>query len=86
MVDKILTFTEVKWRYLTVNWELRNLFPAVGTRIKIKAGGKTIEARINKRRRIRSKKLFEILKPKIDDVLSITKRNHDTFEISLKHR
>jgi len=86
MVDKILTFSEAKWRYLTLGWELGDLFPEPGTKIKIKAGGKTMGVRINKRKRIRSAELFRILKPKMDDVLSITKRNHDTYEISLKHR
>ena len=86
MVDKILTFTEVKWHYLTLSWELTDFFPEPGTKIKIKAGGKTIVALINKRKRIRSAKLFKILKPRMGDVLSITKRNHDTYEISLKRR
>ena len=84
MVDKTLTFSEVKWRYLTISWEISDLFPDAGTRIRIKIGGKIIEARINKRKRIRSTELFKILKPKMGYVLSIQKRNNGTYEIFLK--
>ena len=69
--------------------EIQSVFPEVGTKIKIVVGGESMDATIShggNRRKIRSVKLFRILKPKMGDVLSITKRNHDTYEMSLKHR
>jgi len=84
MVDKTLTPSEVKWRYLSISWELGDFLPPIGTKIRIRIGNETIQANINKRRRIRAAKLFEILKPEKDDILSIVRKEHDIYEISLK--
>lgn len=84
MVDKILTYSEVNWRYLTISWELRDIFPEPGTKIKLIVGKESLDVTINKRKRIRSERLFEILKPRMGDVFCITRKNFDTYIVSIK--
>jgi len=86
MVDKILTYSEVNWRYLTINWELRDFFPEPGTKIRIRVKKEIVDATFNKRKRIRAARLFEALKPKAGDELSIIRKDFATYEVSLKHK
>jgi len=84
MVDKALTFSEIEWKYLTISWDMVSFFPSAGVRISIRIGKEVIETNVNKRKRIRVARLFEILKPKMGDVLSIVKRAPDAYEAYLK--
>jgi hypothetical protein len=86
MVDKILTYSEVNWWYLAINWELRDFFPEPGTKIRIRVKKEIIDATINKRKRIRTARLFEVLKPKVGDELSIIRKDFAMYEVSMKNK
>jgi len=86
VVDKTLTYSEVHWRYITVSWELRDLFPQAGAKITILVNGQDIEATINERMRIRASRLFKILEPKAGDVLRIIRKDFARYEMRLRQQ
>lgn len=75
MVKRKLTYSEINWKYIVIGWDIADFFPKDGKEIIIKIKNKMIKTKINKRKRIKSKLLFELLKPKLNDVLVIIKKD-----------
>lgn len=81
--NKKLSDSEVKWNFIRIPRQHRHLFPE-GKVFEINYGGKPFEVSINKAERIVSKKLFQELKAHAGSVVTITKKSHNKFNITLK--